>query len=512
MIRLMRERSKFLLWILVIIVVLSFSLWGTYNFQNNVSPATKVGRIGGREITLKEYQHVMQHLYYGLILSNGREIPVTEQLNERLQTQAWQRLLLLEESKRLGLNVSDQELAKAIQRMPSFNDEKTGNFQSSHYDQFIKKTLPNLGLNESQFHEMLREDILSGKMMALIFSAARVSQEESEQYASKLYGKISLKVVEFDRANYTSGILPSEEELKKNHADNIQLYSTPEKRKVKYIEFGLPEILGKMSSEKKREALNKLGEVAVDFTVKLLGEEGSKPLTFEGLAKERNYEVKETEFFTFQLPPKKFEKMPEFVATAFSLNPNQSDSEVVQIDDKFYVLSLSGMEASKPQPYEKVKSKVLAEVIKQKSLEATLKETNEMQKKVAALVKTGKGFDEAVASLKLKSFPMGPFIPMEEEEEGKKSSNKKVEKIDRERLKNVAIQLNVGQVSEPQRKEEGAFFCYLVSREAPHLNEEKFEEIRQQLLEQKQQLQFQEWVLTVMRQKGNEVYSNSKAG
>lgn len=511
MIRLMRERSKFLLWALIIIVVVSFSMWGTYSFRDDYSSKsnTKVGRIGGREIGLKEYQRVMQQMYYTLILSSGREIPVTEQLNEHLQTQAWQRLLLLEEAKRLELSVSDQQLAKAIHRMPTFWDEKTGDFQQARYDQFVQKTLPNFGLNETQFHEMVRDGILSERMMNLIFSAARVSPSEREEYAAKLYGKVALKVVEFDRSNYTSGIFPSEEELKKNYSENVKIYSTSERRKVKYIEFRLPEALDKLPKEKKQEALSKLGEVAVEFTVKLLGEEGVTPPTFETLAKERDYAIKETDFFTFQSLPKEFAEKSEFAATAFGLNSEQPDSEVIQIEDKFYVLHLSGFEASQPQPYEKVKAQVMTDVVKRKSLEAALKATNEMQQKVSALIKQGKSFDEVVTSLKLKSFAVGPFIPMEE---GKDDKMIQAEKVKLQRYKNVAIQMNVGEVSPSQRKEEGAFFCYLVSREKSQLNEEKAEEIRQQLLEQKQQLQFQEWMLTTMRQKGNEIYSNVNAG
>jgi peptidyl-prolyl cis-trans isomerase D len=512
MIRLMRERSRFLLWTLVIIVVISFSLWGTYSFQDDYSPSTKIGRIGGREVSLQEYQKVMQRMYYQLVLTSGHDIPISEQLNEHLQNQAWQRLLLLEEAKQLGMSVSDQEIAEFIRRMPIFWSEETGGYQPEKYLQFVQKRLSSLGLNEVQFHDMIRDTILGERMTALIVSSARVAPTEMDEYTKKLYGKTELKSVEFDRSDYTAGILPREEELKKAYSENLKNYSTPEERKVKYIQFRLPEIMEKLPKEKKQEALNKLGEAAVNFTVDLLGDENKTPPTFEALAKERGYEVQETDFFTYQEPPKAFSENPEFIAAAFGLNNQQPDSEVVQIDEAFYVLHLTGVKPSQPQPFEKVKTKVTNDLVKQRSLEATLKATNEMQQKVVNLMKAGKSFDQAVEELKLKARSIPAFVAMEDEAKDEEKESKTKKDVELERFKNTAIQLEDGEVSSPQRKEDGAFFVYLASREEPKVGEDKQEEIKQQLLEQKRQLQFQEWVLTQMQKKGNEVYPQAQAG
>ncbi|MEZ5404899.1 MAG: peptidylprolyl isomerase [Verrucomicrobiia bacterium] len=514
MIRLMRERSKFLLWILVIIVVVSFSLWGTYSFRDGYSHGadSKIGRIGGREISLQEYQKVMQRMYYYLLLTSGHDIPISEQLNQHLQTMAWQQLLLIEKANQLGIDVSDQQIADSIRRMPIFWDEKTGTYQPEKYMEFVQKRLPAMGLNEVQFHEMVRDHVLNERMTALIVSSARVAPAEVKHYAEKLYGKTELVSVEFDRSDYIAGIVPREEELKKAYSENLQMYSTPEERKVKYVQFRLPDIASKLPKEKKQEALNKLGEVAVNFTVALLGDEEKKAPSFEALAKENGYEIKETEFFTYQSPPKDFAEDSEFVVTAFGLNNEQPDSEVVQVDDSFYVLHLSGLRPSQPQSFEKVRGKVVNDWIKQRSLEATLKATNEMRQKMANLMQTGKSFDQAVTELKLKTRMIPAFVPLEEEKEEKEKKNKTKEDRELERFKNVAVQLEPGEVSAPQRKEDGAFFVYLVSRQEPKVDAEKQEEIKQQLLDQKRQLQFQEWVVTAMRQKGNEIYSQSQSG
>ena len=112
---------------------------------------------------------------------SGQEI--TEDLTRLTQNQILTTLiqdeLIWQQTKKYGIIVTDNELAKDIQNYPYFLNDK-GQFNSKIYYQFLN----NLRMSPKDFEYLRRKQIASNKLQLLIASASRVS--ESEKQMSKI--------------------------------------------------------------------------------------------------------------------------------------------------------------------------------------------------------------------------------------------------------------------------------------------------------------------------------------
>lgn len=110
------------------------------------------------------------------ILSYGqdfsRRTPVLE-----LQQRAWERLLLLEEARRRGISVSDEEVVEQIRGIPIFQNEDRS-FDSYGYRHIIQYSL---GTTPRLFEEETRQSLMIRKLLERAMGSPAVSDAEIRQ-------------------------------------------------------------------------------------------------------------------------------------------------------------------------------------------------------------------------------------------------------------------------------------------------------------------------------------------
>lgn len=116
MIEWIRHASKPILWLVVIIVVVSFAFWGDFTPTGNVA-GNVAGRIEGKPLDLKLYQASLREAQLGYVLSEGR-VPQGAEAERLVGERAWHRLLFLNSADKFGIRVSEQELEDAIIKFP----------------------------------------------------------------------------------------------------------------------------------------------------------------------------------------------------------------------------------------------------------------------------------------------------------------------------------------------------------------------------------------------------------
>ncbi|HTG01544.1 MAG TPA: SurA N-terminal domain-containing protein [Nitrospirota bacterium] len=161
MIEWIRKHMGWMMWIIVGLVTVTFLFFGIY-------PSSDAGRsmakVGGYVISTEEFNQAYRNLYENY--RNMLKDQVSDTVTKSLRQQALQELivnrLLIEEAKRIGLQVSDAELQAEIMRMPAF--ARDGRFDRQLYDRILDR----INTTPAKFEASQRDFILRQKLERIV--------------------------------------------------------------------------------------------------------------------------------------------------------------------------------------------------------------------------------------------------------------------------------------------------------------------------------------------------------
>ncbi len=199
-------------------------------------PAGALATIGDQTVTVLEVQREAKGMIRQQFPRGGPQASMllpyfTGQAAERLINET----LLVDEARRMGLRVSDEELRDELQHgqlgAALFPDGKfIGQEEYENRIQASDMTVP-------QFEGKVKEDILKRKLYALISSGAFVSEAEVRDEFDHRNTKVKFDYAVITQADILKGLHPTDEELKAYYDRNKASYanSIPEKRQIKYV-------------------------------------------------------------------------------------------------------------------------------------------------------------------------------------------------------------------------------------------------------------------------------------
>ena len=201
MISWMQKHNKYLVWTIWIATIAfigaGFVGWGSYNFGSKAGSIAKVGEIDIKQSKLNMvysgiYSQYNQALGGKLDDKKAKEMGLIKQAFSQLETQA----KLLNFAKEVGIIVSDAEIAKKLQSIPSFQEK--GSFNRVVYDGYLRSQR----LKAKDFEETLREDITIQKTLALINVDALNFEIEAIGAGMSVSDKIAYKVLSNSDLNF----------------------------------------------------------------------------------------------------------------------------------------------------------------------------------------------------------------------------------------------------------------------------------------------------------------------
>ena len=198
------------------------------------TPGETVVKVGGLPVSVGEFQRtyrrqrqVYDRLYQGRLDENMlRQMGLEEQVLEGLVSD---RLVELE-SRRLGVTVSDEALARAIATAPEFQDD--GRFIGTDE---IRRRLELQGLSEEDFEQSLRRQLQRQSLESLVGAPVSVSDAEVEREFRRRTEQVKLEYVLADAARFKAAIQPGEDEIKARFEAKKEAYRIAEKRVVSYV-------------------------------------------------------------------------------------------------------------------------------------------------------------------------------------------------------------------------------------------------------------------------------------
>jgi len=227
MISWMQKHNKYLIvtiWVATIAFIgAGFVGWGSYQYG---SKASSIGKVGDVEITQEKFDMTYQNLYnqYNEMFkgkfdkAKAKEMGLPKQAFNSLASQAQ----LLNLAKHYGIVVSDLELREYVTSIKGF--QKDGKFNKVIYDTYLK----NRRLKAKTFEEVLKDELIVQKLVALLENKALPFETDILASALSIADKIAYKVISPSAMQVTL----NDQEVKSYWEQFKERYMTPRAYKL----------------------------------------------------------------------------------------------------------------------------------------------------------------------------------------------------------------------------------------------------------------------------------------
>jgi peptidyl-prolyl cis-trans isomerase D len=175
----MRKHMNWIMWIILVLVIISFLFFGIYPSSDGRGEAAVVN---GDVISATDLNRAYQSMYesYRQIFKDQFNDAMVKTLRQQALRELIQNRLLVQEAEKIGLRVSDEELQAAIMRTPAF--QAGGQFDKAAYDRYLDY----INVKHGVFEETQRQYMLRQKLERVIEDGVDVTDEELRSaYASR---------------------------------------------------------------------------------------------------------------------------------------------------------------------------------------------------------------------------------------------------------------------------------------------------------------------------------------
>jgi len=208
MLKRMREGSAYFIKGVMLLVVIAFVgtifvVWGVKSTPGDLAKRGVVATVAGTDIMAQDYHQALrrQMEVYKQLFGDRFDQSMIDSLNLKRQVveQMIRRVLVLQYAERMGIDVTPDELAEEIRRIPAFADK--GGFSRQRYLDILRANR----LAPGQFEADLRRNMVERKTEALIRGAVKLSETEAKETFRLIRRQLIVEVVQ----------LPAGEEGKK---------------------------------------------------------------------------------------------------------------------------------------------------------------------------------------------------------------------------------------------------------------------------------------------------------
>ncbi len=425
---------------------------GKSSRQKTRSDAEKevVGKLYNKNITRLEYGREYQNAYLMLIMQAGRSIKVSEQVDQYLRNEAWQRLAILKKARMMGLSVSQEQLAGAIRQQPVFRNRQTGMFDRNAYNDFFTRQLPSVGVRMSpkEFEVLIGENMLIERVSSMAMQSALVTEAEVDHAFHVYSDKVTVQYASIPRS-----LAPAPEVTEEDAREFYNTYSNqfvyPDKVKVRYVEFPVAgytnetevtdDMVAKVYDANKQQFVvegteqnpvpeyQPLDEVKDDIydeiktslaRRKAANEAGmfvsklsSQAASFDKLAEEAGKSITSTPPFALNDTVRGVDPTAQFTRAAFALenDANHYYSDPVVGKDNIYVLVLQSKMPSFLPAYEVVAEQAMSAAKASAAEKAYMEKAEAIHAGLEEALAAGTSFEEAASKQGLTIETTEPF-------------------------------------------------------------------------------------------------------
>ncbi len=228
---------KFIVGIVVMVMV----FFGVSAYRNQ--GINTIATIDGYEIKVSRYQRAFEQAQNEIrqrFKSQAADYMKMVNLQGQIVQQLVNNALLLKSAEKLGLFVTDHELAQAIFETPNFQTDNR--FDAKKY----ANMLTNNRIDKLIYEKDLRENLLSEKYLQLLNSGVLISRQSTDDEYRRFKTKMTVKVIEYKSDMFSGDIRLTEEEIKGFYDRNKSDYQQKKQFVINYFSLGIKDTKDKV--------------------------------------------------------------------------------------------------------------------------------------------------------------------------------------------------------------------------------------------------------------------------
>lgn len=217
-----RRRMKAILWVLVVVVIVTFIPWGVGVRLRSGGEGRPAGELFGRPVSREEFNDA----YMATVVTGKLSgFPLDA---ARARQMAWERLIYLTEARRRGISVSDGELARAVRAQ--FGGD--GAFDPARYESLIRNIA---GVPADLYEGWLRESMMIRKMSELAMLSAWLPDPEIARRYREAETRLRIRFALMEAAQAEKSVAVSDEEVRERYEARLAEFKTPTKVAVRCL-------------------------------------------------------------------------------------------------------------------------------------------------------------------------------------------------------------------------------------------------------------------------------------
>ena len=399
MLRNLRERTKTILWIVVLAFVTSiFAVWGMdlqgpkqRKFDVNV-----VGNVDKQAISQQAYSDMLNQLYNQVKIQKGENYAPSDMEQSLLADQAWelavQGRLMQREIDKLHLTVSDAELVSFLRQNPHPSLQSVFKTQDGQFDyQAYLKALADPEVDWTELERWGRAAIPEMKLQTYLVSQIHIPENEvlerfKEQNVTMKARYVQIPIQKLEGSPYE----PSDAELRDLYGQKKEDFKAPAMRRVRVME-----IEKKPTAADEEDIRARAADIRADIVKGTLDfAEAAKEYSDDNTTADKGGDLG---FF------KKGDMAPEFDTVAFALKPGQI-SEPVRTPFGYHLIRVEERKTEKG--IETIRARHI--LMKVEPGSDTVDSLQLVLRDISTEIHD-KGFEKTAANRTLKTFDTEPF-------------------------------------------------------------------------------------------------------
>ena len=230
-----KKRLKIILWLVIFSLALGMLLFFVPGINiGNVTTDTSAATVDGQAIPMNDFfsayrRVVKQYSNRGknkVDAETLKAMGVPKQVLDELITER----VLQTVAKRFGIDVTENEVRRAIETYPYFQDQ--GKFIGIER---YKALLATNDLSVEEFEKNMRQSQLARKLRAIITDSLDVSERELRDEFSNSNQQTQVYYAILKKADFTKRVKPTEAELRAYFDGHKASYQIKEKRRAQYL-------------------------------------------------------------------------------------------------------------------------------------------------------------------------------------------------------------------------------------------------------------------------------------
>lgn len=282
--------AKRIIWVIVIIIIISFGLLGTAYLVTGQNKTDYAGTIFSKKISISDFNKAYQDVTIQAIIRYGDKFnSIRQYLN--LESETWDRLILANEAKKRNIKILDQDVVKAIEEYPFF--QRDGQFDSLLYKDILRYVFK---IDARQFEENIRETLKLSKMIDQETAQIDLSEEEIYKAFETANEKIQVSYIFIAPDKFKAQAVTTDEEEKSYYANNKNEFLLPVSIKAEYVTLNYP-----LTPDQKEEDITKVKET-ITTKAQEFYQAATAGTNLQDTAQKYNLDVKTTDYFSPEQP------------------------------------------------------------------------------------------------------------------------------------------------------------------------------------------------------------------